>query len=215
MSTAPCDQTLPLLCGECGTRHFPGQNTLCPGWRPAEASEEVPEAVATEVVTACSDDPTNKSHDHFRTRRKLFEEVDRLIRGRVRAVLPEVTLEFKQQIDKDLGLDALRRRVNTLADGVNKTADGVAADLEAVRQQMETMLQQRADQMVQAICEDAASKALEIFTNRAQALVAKEVGHQIGRLLAPKMTAARLDTKEYRVRVRAKKTSKPKIKRAP
>ena len=29
----------PMQCGECLMRHFPGENTCCPGWRPMDASD--------------------------------------------------------------------------------------------------------------------------------------------------------------------------------
>lgn len=37
-----------LMCGECGCIHRPGENTLCPGWRPGPF---VPDAKAPEMPT--------------------------------------------------------------------------------------------------------------------------------------------------------------------
>jgi hypothetical protein len=33
----------PKLCGECGAIHRPGENTLCPGWRPGPFVPDPPE----------------------------------------------------------------------------------------------------------------------------------------------------------------------------
>lgn len=152
------------------------------GWRPVD-----PE---TEALIACDDSPSNKTQDHFKTRRKLFEEVDRLIRGRVREVLPVVTLEFKRQIDKDLGLDALRARVARVADGVSK-------DLDALGRQVETLSRARVEELFQGLEREVADTILAMFLRKAGVLVAKEVGKQIGQLLGK--------PSEHRVRPKKKK----------
>lgn len=200
--TEASHQTPPQLCGECGCRHYPGENTLCPGWRPGPfITDEVHPAVAAEMATACDDNPTGKKAEHFATRNKLFAEVDRQIRARVRVILPEVTLEFKQQIDRDLGLDALRQRVDTLAAGIGKTADKVSADAAALSDQFETLLDQRIKQLLT----EASDQVIAAFEQRVERLVAHVVGKQIGALLAPKIRAARLVPSEYRVRVKKKR----------
>jgi len=132
--------------------------------------------VEREVATACSDSPAQKTQDHFRSRRQLFEEVDRLIRGRVREVLPGITLEFKQQLDKDLGLEALRVRVRQVTTGLEK-------DLKAVSGQVETLISARVDALLQRVEEEASDAVILAFTERAQRLVSVEVARQIAKLL--------------------------------
>lgn len=177
------------------------------GWRPEEAS--VPDDVARELETACNNVPTGKTQDHFKARRTLFHAVDSQIRARVKAVLPDVTLEFKQQIERDLGLDALRRRVHTVADSVDKEAQRIEGQLDA-------LIVKRLDELFTRLERDTAGQIMGKFVERQQSIVAEEVGRQIGRLLAPKIGRARVDREEYTVRVQPKKKArKPRIKRAP
>lgn len=161
------------------------------GWRPSVPLDAVPEAVVAEVEKVCSSSLFGKTQDHFNSRRKLFEEVDRLIRGRVREALPDITLEFKRELDRELGLEALRQRVNTLATGIGK-------DVERVSKQFEELLQLRIAQ----IMADAAEAITKAFAERCTAIVAEEVGRQLGRLLAKPEAPA---PAEYRVRVPKKK----------
>ncbi len=182
----------PLLCGECGVKHYPGENTLCPGWRPGPF---VPDPAEAEALSACDDSPGNKTADHYASRRKLFAEVDRLIRGRVKEVLPGVTLEFKRQIDKDLGLDALRLRVQRVAAGVEK-------DVEDLSGRASIVARERVDALFERLGEEVADTMLATFAERATAIVAKEVARQLARILAQPLKRT---TKEYRVRVKKKR----------
>lgn len=167
----------------------------------------VPPAVAAEMKTACDDVPGGKTQDHFKARRLLFAEVDRQIRARVKAILPDITLEFKQQIDQEMGLDALRRRVRTLGDNIQKTADGVAQDAERVSQQLEAMLNTRVEQLLARIEQEAADAVVGTFTKRVQAIVAKEVGAQMTRILMQGQD--RPDPSAQRpVRVKKKRTTR-------
>ena len=159
------------------------------GWRPAV------DAVETEGLRACDDSPSNKTQDHYKTRRKLFEEVDRLIRGRVREVLPGVTLEFKQQIDKDLGLDALRDRVRRVADGVSKDAD-------ALEEHVETSAKKRVDELFARLEQEVADGILARLLKRVSLIVTREVAHQLARILTQPLKRT---TKEYRVRAKKKR----------
>jgi hypothetical protein len=171
------DESVPELCGECGCQHRPGENTLCAGWRPGPfVPGPIPEAVAAEALRACDDSPSNKEAEHFVTRRKLFAEVDRLIRGRVRDVLGDVVLEHKQELDKSLGLEALRKRVERVADGVGK-------DLDAISQQLEDLMRGRVEALLQQVQAEAADAVVKAFQERVRGLVAKECGEQLGVLL--------------------------------
>lgn len=175
------------LCRSCETRHLPGENTRCPGF--VAYFSDVATEVETEVETACSDSPSGKTQEHFKSRRKLFEEVDRLIRGRVREVLPGITLEFKQQIDKDLGLDALRVRVQRVADGVSK-------DTDALSTRLAREVGERVDGLFERLEQEVSDTILAMFVRKAGVLVAKEVGKQIGQLLARPPAAPPARTKK-------------------
>jgi hypothetical protein len=57
----------PQMCGECGCKHRPGENTLCPGWRPGPfVPDPTPERIAAALALAdstsslalASDDPS-------------------------------------------------------------------------------------------------------------------------------------------------------------
>lgn len=205
----PCDHkfvdsTVCLKCGE----GFAPPAPPAPEYPPPEA--DVPEDVARELGTACNDVPTGKTQDHFKARRVLFQAVDSQIRARVKAVLPEITLEFKQQIDRDLGLDALRKRVQTLAASVNNQADQVSRDAGAVTEQFEALVRQRVEQLFEQIGNELTAGFLTRFTERAQAIVAKEVGLQMTRLLMQPPTAAKRPppSVERRVRVKKKRTTR-------
>ena len=166
------------------------------GWRPTYGSEQYAQGTAeAEAMAACSNDPSNKTQDHFKSRRVLFQEVDRLIRGRVREVLPGVTLEFKQQIDKDLGLDALRDRVRRVTDGITK-------DIEAISGRASIVAENRMDLLFTRLEQEVADTILDMFAKKAGAIVAKEVGSQLARILAQPLKRT---TKEYRVRVKKKR----------
>lgn len=172
------------------------------GWRPSVAEElgAVPQAVAAEVARACDDSPSGKQAEHFATRRKLFAEVDRLIRGRVHEVLGDVVLERKQELDKSLGLDALRKRVERVADGVGK-------DLDAISQQLEDLMQGRVEALLQQVQAEAADAVLKAFEKRVRGLVAKECGEQLARVLgsAPKAAKAPKPAKPMRIIPRPQK----------
>ena len=156
------------------------------------SADEIHPDVVDETLIACSDDPSSKETEHYRSRRKLFAEVDRLIRGRVKEVLPVVTLEFKQQIDKDLGLDALRDRVRRVANGVSK-------DLDALEEHVETSAKKRVDELFVRLSEETADAMLAMFVSKATVLVGKEVGRQLGLLLAKSAPV------EHRVRAKKKR----------
>lgn len=181
----------PVLCTVCG-----GDFSAAPHGCDCEAAV-IPTAVATEALRACDDSPSGKQAEHFVTRRKLFAEVDRLIRGRVRDVLGDVVLEHKRELDKSLGLDALRKRVERVADGVGK-------DLDAISQQLEDLMAQRVEALLKQVQTEAADAALKAFERRITALVAKECAKQLARVLmqAPK---TREPIKPIRVIPRPKK----------
>lgn len=153
--------------------------------------------VAAEIERLTSDSPANKTGEHFKSRRKLFEEVDRLIRGRVREILPGVTLEFKQQIDKDLGLDALRLRVQRVSAGIDQSLNEIE-----LRWQRETS--KRVDAMLERIEVDSADAVIEAFSKRVTAITAKENAKENAKEVA----------KQLEVLLRApKKQSKPRAKK--
>ncbi len=154
--------------------------------------EPVASAVEAEALAACDDDPSNKTSEHFTSRRRLFQEVDRLIRGRVREVLPGVTLEFKQQIDKDLGLDALRARVQRVAAGIEKDVDRLSGEVCA-------RADARVEKLFERLEQEVADTLLAMFVSKATVIVAKEVGRQMTLLLG---TSA---PKEHRVRAKKKR----------
>lgn len=158
------------------------------GWRPAafdghraEPDEAPHPRVVREMAKACSDSTVDKEEAHYAARRKLFAEVDKLIRGRVREVLGDVVLEHKQELDKSLGLVALRKRVERVADGVGK-------DLDAISQQLEDLMAGRVETLLKSVEADAADAVVKAFDRRVTGLVAKECAKQLARVLvqAPK-----------------------------
>lgn len=141
-----------------------------------QGQEPVPDAVAREVDRACDQDATGKTGDHFKSRRKLFEEVDKLIRGRVREILPSLTLEFKQQLDKDLGLEVMRQRVNRVSTGLSK-------DLDAITARLEPELREGVDLFLDRIKTSAADAVVRSFERRVTRLVVKECARQFQRFV--------------------------------
>jgi hypothetical protein len=141
--------------------------------------DPLPEPIAHELRAAVSSNPGEKQPEHWNSRRVLFTEVDRLIRGRVRDVIGDVVLEFKQELDRDAGLDALRKRVE-------RVADGVAKDVDALSKQVETLHRASVERLLRELQVDAANDVARSFERKVTALVAKEVGKQLtGILSAP------------------------------
>lgn len=136
------------------------------------APEEIHPEVAEETFVAMNDDPVGKAPEHFQSRRALFAEVDKLIRGRVREILPTITLEFKEKLDKDLGLDALRGRVQRITDGIRKDTDRLG-------ERFEQAVSDRAEAVLAKIAGDLTDKTLEAFDERVQRIVAREVARQL------------------------------------
>lgn len=150
-------------------------------------ANQIPDDVAAEIETVCSDGVAGKTPEHFKSRSKLFEEVDRHIRACVRNALPRVTLEFKKQLDKDLGLDALRARVK-------RVSDGVSEDLGGIERQVELYKGQRIEALLTRFGQDASDRVVKAFDKRVTSLVSKEVARQLARILAaaPKKEADRI-----------------------
>lgn len=159
----------------------------------SDAVRQMHAAAITEAQRACGDDPTNKTQDHFKARRKLFEEVDRQIKGRVREVLPEVTLEFKRELDKSLGLAALRDRVQRVSDGISK-------DLTQISARTQTVVEERMDALLKRVQVDAADAVVLAFTRRVTELVAKECARQIAALMQGKEGAPAVKKKKVKKR---------------
>lgn len=242
------------FCMECGTRHRPGENTLCPQYRPVaddlaptadlapelrreaepetvhlSAADLIPERarcartdddqdtrycreclqkpcrwfggwrpelhpeVAAELQTVVDPSPGNKTREHYQSRRMLFSEVDRLIRGRVRAVLPDITLEFKQELDQALGLDALRKRVQRVHDGIAKEADG-----------LEGALAERLDALLAKAMGDASNAIIKALGEQVTEMVANECGLQIASLLRTSAIVYKARAKKKRARKKRK-----------
>jgi hypothetical protein len=191
----------PQLCGNCGMKHYPGEpgfDAGCPQWIPEGAP--IDPQVAREMHTALDDNPAGKTQDHFKARRVLFEQVSRQIRAVVKDLLPAVTREFKQQLDRELGLDALRKRVDAVADNVARDAESVSGSLSA-------QLDLRVEQLLARIEEEAGDAVVAAFTKRAQALIAKEVGAQMTRLLMQRQERPPPKV-ERRVRVKKKRSTR-------
>lgn len=54
----------PKLCGECGVSHRPGENTLCPGWRPGPfVPDPTPERIAAALALAEAVDAAARACD--------------------------------------------------------------------------------------------------------------------------------------------------------